>query len=129
MEIINKTVNNYVKDERPEKLESYLDKNNRRELYQYYLKNSRQIERFKDAMRYTRQLSEEIMKDTTIENKREAIDVNEEIITESAFNFRDSFISKGRFNVDKEILKLSKNYRSKNSVNRKKIQQFKSKNK
>ena len=127
MEVINKTVNNYVADNADKKLENYLSDEKRKKDYQFFVKNQTEINKFKDVLRYSRELKRDILEDKNLTNeiKKENAKNIDDIITDAALDFRDKYKEDGVFNVSQKLNEIINKAKEKKSDRKEKIKTFK----
>lgn len=133
---INKTVNYKIKNDKDADLENYLNRSDNRKDYKWYINNSSQIDKFKDAIKAFNEIKNEIRKDSTLnsDKKKQAVTEIDGKITSLAQSFNNSYKQDLTFNFKVEMEKVMENadiklrldaYDTKTGEKEKKLDEFK----
>ena len=104
IEAINRQVNRYLKQNRPEKIHQYLSEKGRDPDYKWYLNNSAEIGKFKTVLRAMRDFELAINKNTSIKNPREVIEGFQLEITKTAQELMKAYQNNDLFMLEDVVI-------------------------
>jgi len=124
LEQMNKQVNDFIKDNKDDKLNDYM--RDREYDYGFYLTNAREINKFKQVLRATRDLVGD-MKKSDDPGKDEKIYQLQEAITQTAQQFQEAYNKAGSFKLNEALNKVVIDAKIDNTVDNNKMKVFKNK--